>query len=159
MKHPRIIHGHVDAGIMRLSDKQIHATRFSLDPMPIDCCEAMLIVFGPGGGGGTTAIAELAVENERLRREVADLDTAVQQMASDLVTWMDDPHYGERSAMDIADDDGLRRDLSETDDFADPLNGGFSDASDPAIVTDPPPPPPPPDRIIREGQAPIAPRE
>jgi hypothetical protein len=36
---------------------------------------------------------------------------------------------------DFDEDDGTRRSLAETDDFADPLNGGFSDESDPVLLT------------------------
>lgn len=139
---PRIIHGHVDAGLLRLRDAQIYSTRFQRDPMPVDHVRAVLLVL-PGPPGADTLLeffGRMALENERLKKQVEELEQSCMQMASELVT--------------DADDNGLRRELAESDDFADSLNGGFSDESDPTIRIIPPPPVPPPDRIIREGQEP-----
>lgn len=95
---PRIIHGHVDAGIMRLKDEEISATRFSRTTMPISTHRAVLIIL-PGPPTPDTLlefVGRIALENEELKSRVAALELDCMQMASDLVTQANDPDYEQR---------------------------------------------------------------
>lgn len=96
----RILHGHVDAGLLRLRDEQVYSVRFQRDPMPVDHERAVLIILPKVPGADTLLefVGMMALENERLKKEVAELEQSCQQMASDLVTSMDCPHYEERIA-------------------------------------------------------------
>lgn len=80
----RILHGFVDAGLLRLDDARIQAVRFSRDQMPIDCHHAVLLVL-PDGGTDNDAIAAMALENERLKKLVEQLERDCMQMAQDLL--------------------------------------------------------------------------
>jgi|GEM_PF-3664244 hypothetical protein len=104
---PRIIHGHVDAGIMRLPDMNIGAVRFDRRGMPIETHRAVLIILPEPPGADTLLefVGQIALENEQLKKQVASLEESCQQMASDLVTSMDDPDYGSRAIGDDAYND------------------------------------------------------
>ena len=92
---PRILHGYVDDGMLRLRDAQIHSVRFHRDLMPVDCCRAVLIVLPEPPAADTLLefFGRLALENEQLKKQVAELEHSCQQLASDLVTSMDDPDF------------------------------------------------------------------
>lgn len=91
----RIIHGHVDAGMLRLRDAQIHSVRFQRDPLPIDHHRAVLLVLptAPSGDALLELVGRIALENEALKLRVAELEESCMQMASDLVTSADNPDW------------------------------------------------------------------
>lgn len=101
---PRIIHGHVDTGLLRLRDEQVYSVRFQRDPMPVDHERAVLIILPKVPGADTLLefVGMIALENEQLKRTVVNLEEACQGMASDLVTSMDDPDHEQRT---IGDDE------------------------------------------------------
>lgn len=99
----RVLHGHVDAGMLRLRDAQIYSVRFQRDPMPIDHHRAVLLVL-PGPPGADTLlelVGRIALENEQLKMRVTQLEEECMQMAGDLVTSMDDPNYESRKDGDM----------------------------------------------------------
>lgn len=121
-KSIRILHGHVDKGLLQQRDAQIYSVRFQRDPMPTGNCRAVLLILpsAPGCESLVELVGNIALENEALKKQVHDLEQTCMQQASDIVTMMDNPEYD-------PDDTGDRRALAERDDFADPHNGGLDD--------------------------------